>query len=68
MKVRFTTTTAGKNSAGEDFAYIGGGVYDFPASEAEYCVRHKMAVVEEKPKQRKVTVQRVRKTSKRPIK
>jgi len=65
MKIRFT-----EGLAGRDFVIGMGEVLDLPASEAKYYIQHKVAVVieDDEPEQEKVVVQRVRKTSKRPIK
>jgi len=53
--------------SGKGFVYQAGGIYDLPPGEAEGYIRWKRAELVEEPKQRKVVVQKVRKTSKRPI-
>jgi hypothetical protein len=65
MKVRILEAMAGKG-----FVYQKGKVYDLPPGEAKSYIRSGLAeaVKEEKPKQRKVTVQQVKKTAKRPVK
>ena len=63
MKVKVLIGITGKG-----FVYQAGGVYDLPPGEAEEYIRWGRAEVAEEPKQRKVVVQRVKKTAKRPIK
>jgi hypothetical protein len=65
MKVKILVGITGKG-----FVYQAGGVYDLPPGEADEYIRLGRAEVvkEEKPKQRKVTVQRVKKAEKRPVK
>ena len=63
MKVKILEAMVGKG-----FVYQKGKVYDLPPGEAEGYIRWGRAELVEEPKQRKVVVQKVRKTSKRPIK
>lgn len=53
--------------AGPDTNFKSGGVYDLPVPEAKYWIGINLADEWEEPKQEKVIVQKVEKTSKRPI-
>jgi len=57
-----------KARVGQDFIWQQGGVLDLPPAVAQRFIDLGEAELVEEPKQRKVVVQKVRKTSKRPIK
>ena len=63
MKVKILKARAGK-----DFVWQQGEVLDLPPAAAQRFIDRGEAELVEEPKQRKVVVQKVRKTSKRPIK
>jgi hypothetical protein len=64
MKVRILV-----GRSGTDFSWHQGEVLDLPQDVAEKFIRlGEHEPVKDEPKQRKVTVQRVRKTTKRPVK
>lgn len=63
MKVKILKARAGK-----DFVWQQGAVIDLPPATAQIYINRGEAEAIEEPKQRKVTVQRVKKTAKRSVK
>jgi len=59
-----------KGRAGKDFIWQQGEILDLPAADAKKFIDRGEAELleDDEPKQRKVTVQRVKKTTKRPVK
>ncbi len=53
--------------AGSDFVWQQGAVLDLPPADAQFYIDRGEAELVEEPEQRKVTVQRVKKATKRPV-